>query len=444
MTPRLSRPLSWPHLLAYAAPSVSLALLGLPLAVYLPPFWSGQMGLSLASVGLVLASVRLLDVVFDPTIGRVSDRLRSRFGRRRPVIAAGVPVGLVGGALLFFPRQGAGALDLFAGYALVTLAWSMISLPWQAWGAELSPEYGERTRIAAWRETGTLLGVAASAIVPAALGLVQPDAILHVLAVMTCVLALPSLVWLLRGVPEPVLRVAAAPASIGVALRAAWANLPFRLLLGAWLVNGVANGLPAVLFVLLCRDLLRAPEATGQLLLAYFLAGIAFVPFWTWLARRLGKHRAWAVAMLWSSAAFLPVLLLGPGDVWLFGAVCLASGAGLGADLALPPAMQADVVELDEANSGEQRAGLFFAAWTMAQKAGTALAAGVGLGVLGLVGFQAGGEHDAVQLDTLIVLYCLVPVLLKLGAVRLVWRFPIDAAEQARIRARILVPRAAA
>jgi Na+/melibiose symporter-like transporter len=141
--------------------------------------------------------------------------------------------------------------------------------------------------------------------------------------------------------------------------------------------------------------------------------------------------------MLWSCAAFAPVLLLGAGDGPAFVAICVASGAGLGADLALPPAMQADVIDLDMLATGRQRAGIFFAAWTMAQKAGNAFAAGLGLGLLSLAGFSASGANGPAQIRALAMLYCLLPIALKCVAIALVWKFPIDRAEQARIRAGI-------
>ncbi len=427
--------LPWRVLLAYAAPALPLAILGLPLNVHLPNFWAGAMGLSLGTVGLVLTLVRLMDVVIDPAIGRISDRLRTRIGRRRPPIVLALPLGLLGGAALFFPPAGAGAVWLFGSYALLTCAWSLIALPWQAWGAELSDDYRERTRIVAWRETGTLLGIVLSAVLPAVLGLVDPATVLHVLALLCAALTLPAVMALLTLVRERPARAGAVSHGLGEAVRTAWANPPFRRLLAAWSVNGIANGLPAALFLLLCRHILADPDAAGPLLLAYFVAGIGSVPLWTWVAARIGKHRAWCWAMLWTCAGFLPVLALGPGDTTAFLVICVVTGAGLGADLALPPAMQADVIDLDTLNHGEARAGLFFAAWTMAQKSGNALSVGLAFGVLGLIGFDAVGVNDAAHLRALAVLYCLVPVILKLAAIALVWSFPIDAPEQARIRA---------
>ena len=426
--------LSWRILAAYAAPALPLALLGLPLNVHLPVFWAGPMGLSLSTVGLVLTLVRLSDVVVDPAIGRLSDRWRTRIGRRRPVILLAIPVGLVGGAALFFPPAGAGAVWLAISYGLLTLGWSLVALPWQAWGAELTGDYRERTRIVGVRETLTLLGVVLSAVLPAVLSLSDPATILKLLAVLCLGLAVPSLGALLTQVPEPPPAAGPTQPRLAESLRTAWANRPFRRLLAAWALNGVANGLPAVLFLLLVRHLLQAPDRSGPLLLAFFLTGIASVPVWSWVARRTSKHRAWCLAMLWTCAAFLPVLALGPGDVTGFLLICLGTGAGLGADLALPPSMQADVVELDTLQHGEARAGLFFAAWTMAQKAGAALSAGLAFVLLDFAGFSTEGVNAGPQIAALVGLYCLVPIALKLGAIALVWNFPLDAAEQRRIQ----------
>lgn len=435
--------LALPRLLAYAAPAVPLAMLGLPLNVYLPAFWSGEMGLALGTVGAVMTAVRLLDIVVDPTIGRISDRLRWRFGRRKTPIAAGLPAGLAGGAMLFFPPPGAGAVWLFAAYALLTFAWSMIALPWQAWGAELSPNYSERTRITSWREGGTLVGVLVSAVLPAALGITTPGPALHAVAFASVVLAAPAILLLLSLVAEPS---PGPPTAVPffASLRAAAANAPFRRLLLAWLLNGIANGMPATLFLFMCTYVLDAAWAAGPVLVVYFGMAVLCVPIWAWLARRIGKHRAWAAAMLLMCIVFAPVFLLGKGDIGWFLAISAICGGTIGADFALPPAIQADVVDVDEAESGEKRAGLFFAAWTMAQKSGNALAAGLALGGLQWAGFRAAPGNGPRQLLALSALYCLAPLAMKLVAITLVWGFPIDARAQAVLRARIAARESAA
>ena len=143
-----------------------------------------------------------------------------------------------------------------------------------------------------------------------------------------------------------------------------------------FLVNGLANGLPATLFLFFVQSRLASPDAAGPLLVLYFVCGIAGVPLWLWLARRFSKHRAWALGMILACAAFAFAPFLGPGDVIAFGAVVVVTGFALGADVVLPASMQADVIEVDAAISGEERAGLYLSIWALATK--LALAGAVG------------------------------------------------------------------
>jgi Na+/melibiose symporter-like transporter len=233
------------------------------------------------------------------------------------------------------------------------------------------------------------------------------------------------------------------PLDLRKGLAIAWRNRPFRRLIGAYFLNGIANGLPATLFLIFTADRLQLPDRAAPLLLLYFVAGIAAIPLWLRLSYRIGKHRAWAVAMLWASAAFIWVPLLGPGDYWGFLLICLLSGVALGADLALPASLQADVVDLDWLESGRRRTGLFFAVWSMTTKLSLALAVGIAFPILELAGLRAGGANSAVALGTLAALYGLVPVAIKLAATALVWNFPITEALQDETR-RKLEGRAAA
>jgi len=229
------------------------------------------------------------------------------------------------------------------------------------------------------------------------------------------------------------------PLTITEGWRALSGNAPFRRLIAAWFVNGAANGLPVTLFLFFVADRLQAGSASfdvageavpvaGACLLAYFAAAILAVPFWNWLARRLSKHRAWGVAMIWASAHFVWALTLGPGDTAQFLAISILTGLAFGADLLLPPAIQADVVELDTRRTGAARAGLFFAIWQVVTKAALALSSGTALIALGWVGFRSGADNAAHTLWTLTILYAGAPIALKLLAVRLMWNFPLDRA----------------
>jgi GPH family glycoside/pentoside/hexuronide:cation symporter len=220
-------------------------------------------------------------------------------------------------------------------------------------------------------------------------------------------------------------------------LRLAFANRPFRRLILAFFLNGIANGLPATLFLLFVRHVLGADVDAGPLLLLYFVSGMAAVPAWLWLSHRIGKHRAWAASMLWACLMFAWVPFLGPGDVVAFAVICVLSGASLGADLAIPASMQADVIDLDRVLSGRRRTAFFFALWSMASKLALAMAVGIAFPVLGAIGFVADGANPPRAILGLALLYAFVPVLFKLAATALVWRFELDAARQKELRAQI-------
>lgn len=430
--------LSWLQLAAYGLPGLPMAALGIPLYVYLPTFYADDLGLGLATVGLVLLAARLWDALIDPPIGWLSDRWTTRFGRRRPWIALAALPACAALWALFVPPAGASAMYLLGWTAILYLAWTMLQLPYTAWGAELSDDYHERSRVAGMREGFVILGtLMAVAMPPVLLGVEAGRGASLALLASALIVLLPLAVALaLLVVPEPPMRTRQGPSwHVGLALL--MENGPFCRLVLAYLLNGIANGLPATLFLLFVEDRLQLPEAAGLMLATYFLAGIAGVPFWLRLSRRWGKHRTWVVAMLWASAAFCWAPLLGPGDFWPYFTLCVLSGLALGADLVLPVSIQADVVDLDTANGGGQRTGLYFALWAMATKLALALAVGLAFPLLETSGFRTGTANEPPALLALGLLYGGLPVAFKLAASALVWQFPLDAAAQSALRRRI-------
>lgn len=430
------------HLLAYASPGFVLAIPTLPVAIYLPTLYGAEIGI--AVVGLVLLLVRSLDVVTDPLIGALSDRWRFQWGRRKPWIAVGSLVGGLALIQLFQPPQNANVGHLATWSVLLYLGWTMVNVPYSAWGAEMSADYHQRTRITTAREGAMLMGILLAGAVPAvmtALGYAERDA-LAALSWVAVLAGAPLIFWMVLRVPDPLPKAIPRQAL-------SWKNLsheaglilgngPFRRLVVAWFVNGLANGIPATLFLLFLEHRLHL-DATGRgvFILVYFLAAVLAMPVWLRLSRAFGKHRAWCWAMIATCAAFVWAPFLGPGDVFAFVLICAVTGFGLGADLALPPALQADVIDLDTARSGRERAGLFFSFWGMAAKLALAAAVGIAFPLLAFFGFDARGDNAPPALFALGVIYAAVSVVLKGIVIVMIWNFPVSADVQRALRADI-------
>ena len=210
-----------------------------------------------------------------------------------------------------------------------------------------------------------------------------------------------------------------------------WENGPFRCLLLAWLLNGVANGLPATLFLLFVTYRLDAADQSHLFLLIYFGVSVAGLPLWLWVARRWGKHRAWSGAMVWACFWFALAPFLGPEDLGWYAALCIGTGLALGADLALPPSMQADAVDAETARTMRARTALYFALWGMATKLSLALAVGIAFPLLD----WAGGVEDGSWI--LGLLYGGVPIVFKLAAIVLIAGHELDEAAHKKLRDRI-------
>lgn len=421
---------------AYAAPAFALAVLYLPLFSYVTPFYVAERSVDIAALGIAWIAIRLFDAVSDPFIGWLSDRTPGRWGRRRVWLAASVPLLLLAAWQIFRPPDDAGLAHAVFWLAILTLGWTMAQTPYAAWGAEIAGNYDERTRVTAAREGVVLVGTVAATLVYFGAG--EGGAGLAALAMVVAITLPLGVVVALAVAPEYRRELQAAKG-----LLASWRELrdnePFRRLLVAWFVNGAANGAPVSLFLFFVTYRLEAGAVTfdlgapvpfaGACLLGYFGAAILGVPVWSWLAGRIGKHRAWCVGMVWTCVFFAIALALGPGDTTLFLMVSLLTGFAFGADMALPPAIQADVIEMDARRHGSVRAGLFFALWLVATKAAIALSSGLVLVTLGWAGFQADGSvNDATALWTLTLLYAGLPIALKLIVAAMMWRFPLDRA----------------
>jgi len=397
---------SVPHLPAFALFGALLSAAGLPIYIHAPKFYVDEFGVSLVTLAAVLVGLRLLDVVQDPLLGRLSDALRAYRSAAVAIATLVMAAAMVG---LFAVTPPIPALWWFAAMlTLVFSTFSFLTICFYAQGvaaANSLPDKGH-LRLARWRETGALLGVCSAAVAPTVLGLVMERPFAG-FAASFAVLAGAALLFMRRE-----WRGAAGLPSAG--LLTILNDAPARRLLLLALVNAAPVAVSSTLFLFFVEARLEAPGFGGVFLVVFFLSAALSSPFWSLAAERFGVKPVLLLAMVMAICAFGCAVTLGPGDTVLFALICVASGATMGADLTLLPAVFARRMAVISPAASQG-----FGLWSFVSKLTLAVAVLL-LPVLELAGFQSGAEaHPASALQMLSWLYAGVPCALKLIAVAL-------------------------
>lgn len=446
---RLSR---W-QLAAYGQLVMPLAVIGLPVAVYLPPFYSGTLGLDLAAVGFILMLARISDVFTDPLIGRLSDRTRSRFGRRRPWVLAGVPVMMLSAYMLFLPSGEVSNLYLLIWIAAIYLGYTLITIPYGAWGAELSGDYHERNRITGSREIFLLVGLLIAISAPIIGAYMNGEAAngstaasrsaVGLLGWLTVILLPLCALIAFSSVPEPVIQeTKTVPIIRG--LKLAMKNGPLRILLASTVFSALAGSINVGVVIFFYEHVAQIGEASTILIFVLFVAGVIGSPFWVWMGGRIGKHKAVAMSGFISMFVFalvpLIIYVVKPlAPEWVFPGflfITIVQGLAFGASPILAPSILADVVDLDTIKSGEPRAAFIFAFIGLVRKTFEAMGVGIALPLLAWAGFNAQStENSSEALFVLLLMFCVVPLVLWLISIAIILRYPITHARQQRLRA---------
>ena len=418
-------------------------LASIPVLLYLPFVYSKDYGLELADVGLILMLARISDVITDPLIGYLSDRTPGPFGQRKPWIAGGALLMMLAAFQLFNPTV-LTAPPLTNTYLLtwaiiLWLGWTMINIPYYAWGAELSDDVDERTRITGWRQAFGFFGNVSVLAVPVVAGELTgygglPREGLTIIGSMALV-ALPLLITItLWRVPErqaypkprtPIMK------NINTML----SDGSFMLLFSGFMLMSLGTAWGSATFMLFATFVVEAEGQTQAILLGYYGANILALPCWVYLAGRIGKKPTWmigAVLFVFITPSFL---LLGAGDLAGF-FVCLAiygiAGGNFGA---ISMSMKADVIELAARKRGENVAGAYIAVWSLGQKMVSALALGLALPFLQYLGFNPSGHNGPDEIHALAMVYVFPPLLFYAISVIIIYRYPISAERLMKIRA---------
>ncbi|MDP1714067.1 MAG: glycoside-pentoside-hexuronide (GPH):cation symporter [Anaerolineales bacterium] len=448
--------------LAYGSGDWSLASFGTLRQVFYAIFLTDVVGLEprLASFAALISII--WDAFNDPIVGTISDRVRSRWGRRRPFfLLFSIPFGLSFIALWWAPpfdNQYLLAATVSLTFMLSDTLQTLVSIPFYALTPEMTPDYDERTSLTGYRMFFNLLAslataVAAPAIVDAALagGATQQQGYFIVSALFGGLAVLPFFV-IFAVVRERSNAADAAEPEIPFlqTLRTAWKNVPFRFATGLYMLNWitfdlVALALPFFLAYWVAKgDLLQ--KALGlplesAVFACLLVTSVIVLPFWVWLARKLGKQRAYIIGMSFWAIVQLLIYSIQPGQITYILVLAVMAGISVSTAHVLPDAIFPDVIEWDELHTGHRREGIYYGVKNFVRKLTGALAIFIALQTLGWFGYQSPPvgatqfSQPASALQAIRFLIGPLGTLFLFGAVTMAWFYPLTKERHARVRA---------
>ena len=394
-------------LFRYAAFGAILAFAGPPIYIHVPKLYTDLHGIDVGTLGVILLLLRSVDFIQDPLLGYIIGRSDKS---QRFVISIGLGALLAIGMLLLFIPSIPISVHLWLALSLVIVftGFSGFQILYYSTGVGLARDDHSHEIVASWREAGILVGICAACVAPIMLSEYYGLGNGYFLySVLFCVLLFIAL-WGLRYVWE----IGYTTSINGTSFFSLLKDKILSRLFVIGFFNTLPVGITATLFLFYVEDRLEAPSHAGIMLLLFFLCAAVAAPFWGRVAQIFGIKQTMILGMLLSILAFSIAWGLGPGDYLIFYIVCAVSGAALGADMTLLPAMISK--RLEYIGKGAEQT---FGIWGFVNKSTLAIAAGVVLPALSFSGFVSNSENSNEALSALSFYYAALPCLLKLFAV---------------------------
>lgn len=423
-------------------PTLACAFVNMPLNVVLPAFYAAHTEVTLVQIGLVTTFSRLFDILTDPMIGVLSDRTKSRLGRRKPWVLAGGFLCAGSIVFLFNPSHRSGVIYFGLSSYLLYLGFSLFEIPRNAWTTEISRDQRKRTTLnlilAVMAILGSLVFWLSPIVLSGLTGTTQiTGASLTAMSVLFAIIMPASLVLAALYVPAGV-PVASAPLTLKSLVWSATQNRPLQIFAAAAILWNAGQAAYLSVFLIFVTDRLKLGAAFAPLMIGFFIVQITTAPVWAWLSNRFGRNRAWAFGLATDALLRPLVLLLTPGHALPGMAALIAISAFLSVPTNFAPqAMLSDAVDYDFMRSGVNKAGNIFSVYTLVWKAASAFGAGGVLVLLGWTGYKVGAVNSAGAELGLTLAYAVVPGILALCAAVFIVIFPLTARRHAIVRRRL-------
>ena len=417
----------------YAFPAFAFSIPTFPVMIMLPAFFAEVHGFEISVIGILIFLSKLIDVITDPLVGWLNDK--NFFPRKAYLLIGGILSGL---ALtqLFLKQDINQEIFLFVWLSILYLGWTMFQIPYLSIGYDLEKNYFLRTKLSATREFFILLGLFCSLGIPMFFS-ISNEKLLENIVFIATLFGLMGLILFCSLIPENK-RTNEKKIKFKKVIKNLKKNIYFSKIFLVLVVNNLANVFPMVLFAFFITYVLGGDDSNRQTtLFFYFLFAIMGVPFWTIISKKYGKKEVWSLSLFMSAMFFLLVFFLEDGNFLFFIIISCITGFCLGADLIIPPSIQADITDWHRSKFGEDISGVLFSIITFLNKFAFAVVSIFVFGIMGVLDFDTDGEINTNVRLFIIISYALAPILLKLLAAYLLVNFKLKENELQKIQKKI-------
>nr|WP_321440646.1 MFS transporter [uncultured Hyphomonas sp.] len=438
--------LSFLSLLIFGSPGVAATLLVTPIYGVLPSYYALNTKVTLAQVAAVFLVARVLDALTDPLVGILSDRTRTPIGARLPWMICGAALAMPSVYYLFVPPPSADMTYFFIWSFLAMTAWTLLTIPHNAWAAELAVDYDERSRIFGVKNVLASLGGFMFFLLPVMLFPIthttefEHETMMGLVVLLWILLPLTLLWATLKAPLKPPgdIRATVKEASLMDVLRSVARNKPFLQFVMITSFGGIANGMTTALIFLYVQDYMKLGDYFYLVGIVGAVCSILSVPLWIRLSKKFNKHSVWAIGLILESLIGLSLVFLQPGPAALVPLfiILIAGGIMRGVSLPLPASVLADVADYEAWKQNTNATGNYFSLLVLLSKTTAALGGALALFVSGAMGYVPNSE-DAQNISALMVPMVFIPLFFSLVAAFLLWRFPLNRGRQAIIAKRL-------
>ena len=398
----------------------------------LPAFFAEVHNFDIAIIGTYIFLAKIIDIASDPIVGWINDK---KILNRKFLIILGSILCSIGLYKLFIQKQIDYDAYLLVWISVLYLGWTLFQIPYLSIGYDLEKDYFLRTKLSANRELFILFGLFFSLGFPMFFNFSNAE-LLSLIVYIAIFSGFIGVLVMLNKIPDN------RKTNKDVELKSVFKNLKNNNLLVrlmfAWFINSLANVFPMILFSFYVSYVLGGSDSDRQVVLFYyFLFAILGVPFWTYVSKRFGKKRTWVTSLILSAFFFIFVLFLSKGDIHYFIIISCITGFCLGADLIIPPSIQADLSDVHLNKFKEDISGILFSLITFFNKLSFAVASLFVFSILSYLNFEANKEINPETKIFIICSYALTPILLKCLSSFILMSFRITEMDLKKIQKKI-------